>query len=115
MHDTIRAMKTAALIAAAVAAIALAAPAHADNDTDFADQLHSYGIYGPRDYNAWLGKIVCERLHNGVDANATRSAIFASHNLPRGSTQSQAWEFVGLAITHYCPDQIPVLETPATQ
>ena len=44
------------------AATALAAPARADVDTDFADQLHGCGIYGPRDYNAWLGKITGNRL-----------------------------------------------------
>jgi hypothetical protein len=39
------------------ATIMLAAPARADVDTDFANQLHTYGIYGQRDYNAWLAKI----------------------------------------------------------
>ena len=37
--------------------LVLAAPAHADVDTDFANQLNGHGIYGPRDYNSWLGKI----------------------------------------------------------
>jgi hypothetical protein len=67
-------------------AVALAAPAHADVDTDFADQLHSYGIYGPRDDNAWLGKITCDRLGNGIDADAVESAAILSKNLPRGTT-----------------------------
>jgi hypothetical protein len=31
------------------AGVALAAPAHADPDADFANQLHGYGIYGPRE------------------------------------------------------------------
>ena len=69
-----------------LAALLLAAPAHADLDTDFANQLHGYGIYGPRDYNAWLGKITCKRLGNGTDADAYKSAAFLSKNLPRGST-----------------------------
>jgi hypothetical protein len=34
------------------AAVALAPSAHAD--TDFADELHGYGIYRQRDYNGWL-------------------------------------------------------------
>jgi Zinc-binding dehydrogenase len=51
-----------ALASIAAATVTLAAPAHADVDTDFANQLHGYGIYGPRDYNAWLAKITCERL-----------------------------------------------------
>jgi hypothetical protein len=59
-----KAIRVAAIVAAA---IALAAPAHADVDTDFANQLYTHGIYGPRDYNAWLGKIVCDRLHKRVD------------------------------------------------
>jgi hypothetical protein len=38
-------------LASITAAVALAAPAHADVDSDFANQLHGYGIYGPRDYS----------------------------------------------------------------
>ena len=98
-------MKAARLAAIAAAmAIALAAPAHADVDTDFANQLHGYGIYGPRDYDAWLGKIACKRLGSGLDANAEASTHFISLNLPKGSTQVQAWQFLGAAITTYCPD-----------
>ena len=100
----------AAIAAIAAAAVALAAPAHADRDTDFADQLHPYGIYGPRDYNAWLAKIICERLHAGVDADADESAHFVSTNLPRGTTQVQTWQFLGTALIYYCPDQTPVLQ-----
>jgi hypothetical protein len=96
-------------------AMALAAPAHADPDIDFANQLHDYGIYGPRDYNAWLGKIVCERLHAGRDPDAAASVRFISPNLPRGSTQAQAWQFLGAAITTYCPDQRSVFERAAAQ
>ena len=96
-------------------AIASAAPARADPDTDFANQLHTYGIYGPRDYNAWIGKIVCERLHTGVDGDAYKSAHFVSANLPRGSTEVQSWQFLGTAITYYCPDQTPVLERVSAQ
>jgi hypothetical protein len=107
-------MKVAGLAtvsAMAAIGIALATPAHADPDTDFANQLHTYGIYGPRDYNAWLGKIVCERLHNGVDGDAYKSADFIAINLPRGSTQVQKWQFLGTAITYYCPDLTPVVES----
>ena len=56
------------------AAITLAAPANADPDTDFANQLHTYGIYGPKDFNAWIGKIQCKRLRTGLDANAGEAA-----------------------------------------
>jgi hypothetical protein len=48
-----------------VTTIVPAVPAHADVDTDLANQLHAYGIYGQRDYDAWLAKINCERLDDG--------------------------------------------------
>jgi hypothetical protein len=96
----------------AAAMVALAAPVHADVDTDFANQLHVYGIYGQRDYNAWLGKITCNRLGNGTDADAYESATFLSKNLPRGTTD-QTWQFLNTAITTYCPDQMPVLTSAA--
>jgi hypothetical protein len=60
-----------AIVAAAM--VALAAPAHADPDADFANQLHGYGIYGPRDYNAWLGSNHMKMFFNnkGVAAKET--------------------------------------------
>ena len=45
-------MKIISLIAAIATAASLAAPAHADTDSDFVGQLHTYGIYGPHDYDA---------------------------------------------------------------
>src|SRR6185436_17369551 len=78
--------KLFALSSIMAAAVTLAAPVHADVDTDFANQLHGYGIYGPRDYNAWLAKITCKRLGNGLDTTAEKSAEFLSHNLPRAPT-----------------------------
>ena len=95
------------------AMVALAASAHADPDADFANQLHGYGIYGPLDHNAWLGKITCERLHNGLDTTADKSAHFASVNLPRGTTTGQSYQFLAAAIGTYCPDQLPVLTAAA--
>jgi hypothetical protein len=100
-----------ALVTAAM--VALAAPAHADPDADFNNQLNGYGIYGPRDYNAWLGKITCERLHNGLDARADKSAHFALINLPRGTTTGQSYQFLAAAIGTYCPDQVPILTAAA--
>jgi hypothetical protein len=38
--------KLSTLVSIAAAAVTLAPPAHADVDTDFANQLHIYGIYG---------------------------------------------------------------------
>ena len=95
--------------------VAVAASAHADPDTDFANQLHGYGIYGPGDYNAWLGKITCERLHNGLDTTADKSAHFASVNLPRGTTTGQSYQFLAAAIGTYCLDQAPILTAAAAR
>ena len=108
-------MKTLAHMAfAAVTAAVLAAPgAHADVDTDFADQLHTYGIYGARDYNAWIGKITCERLATHVDASAFESATFLKGNLDRTTSTQQVWQFLATAVQTYCPDQTPALRTAA--
>jgi hypothetical protein len=101
----------AALMASA--AVALAPAAQADPDMDFAATLHGYGIYGPRDYNAWIGKITCRRLDTGLDADAYASAHFVSLQLEKGSTTAQAWQFLGAAINTYCPEQLPVLQRAA--
>jgi hypothetical protein len=108
-----RLAKLSGLASITAAAVAFAASAHADVDTDFADQLHGYGICGPRDYNAWLGKITCNRLGSGTDADADKSAAFLSKNLPRGTTTAQTWQFLAVAIGRYCPDQTPVLTSVA--
>lgn len=97
-------------IAAIAAAIGLAAPAYADPDTDFDNQLQHYGIYGSHDYNPYLAKIACRRLGQGVDPDAAASAHFLSNNLPRGTTQVQAYQFLGSAISFYCPDLAPKLQ-----
>ncbi len=52
-------------VAAVAAAISLSAPAFADPDTDFDNQIQHYGIYGPHDYNPYIAKIVCHRLAVG--------------------------------------------------
>ena len=109
-------MKRMALAAiVATTAVALAAPARADVDTDFTNQLHSHGIYGQRDYNAWIGKITCDRLGRGIDVDAYESTSFIIKNLPRHSTTAQAWQFLGAAIDFYCPDLRRVLEQAAEQ
>ncbi|MDO3012717.1 DUF732 domain-containing protein [Mycobacteroides abscessus subsp. abscessus] len=97
------------------AAVSASAVAHADRDTDFAAQLHTYGIYGPKDYNAWLGKIVCQRMDDKVDHTAYQSATFLSVNLNRHYSTEQSWRFLGTAIDYYCPDKRPVLEQVAAQ
>jgi hypothetical protein len=104
-------MKRIGWAALVVAALVFAAPAHADPDTDFANQLHTYGIYGPRDYNAWLGKIVCERIHNNLDTDVGKSTTFLSHNLARGTTPVQWAQFLATAVGYYCPDEIPFVQS----
>ena len=109
-------MRLASLAAAAIApALVFAAPAYADPDTDFANELHTYGIYGQKDYNAWIGKITCKRLDNGLDQDANKSAKFVFQQLPKDSTTEQAWQFLGASLRTYCPDKLPVLDAAAHQ
>ena len=110
-----RLTKLSVLVMVGAAIVAVAAPTHADPDTDFANQLHGQGIYGPLDYNAWLGKITCERLHNGLDTTADKSAHFALVNLPRDTTPGQSYQFLAAAIGTYCPDQVPILTAAAAR
>lgn len=98
----------------AAAAIAIAAPAQAapsnDYDYPFKETVNGFGIYGPQDQLAWLGKITCDRLGRGVDTDAYKSANFIQKNLPRGTSQGQAMQFLGAAVDHYCPDQVGVVQ-----
>ncbi len=111
-----RPMKLASLgTVVAAMAVVLAAPAHADVDTDFTNQLHTYGIYGQKDYNAWIGKIACDRLGRRLDPDAFASAKFILNNLQRGSTTAQSWQFLGAAVNTYCPELLPVLQSAAEQ
>jgi hypothetical protein len=104
------------IIAGAVFATLMVAPsavAHADPDTDFANQLHTVGVYGPKDYNAWIAKIACERLDRGVDHNAYDSAQFVSRQLSKNATTAKAWQFLALAYPLYCPDKQGLLQQVA--
>lgn len=104
-------MKWPSLITGAlVAAVALAPPAAADRDTDFARELHTYGIYGQRDYNAWLAKIACKRMDRGVDENAHDAAAFVHTNLDRSTSTEQAWQFLAAGMRTYCPHQLGRLD-----
>jgi hypothetical protein len=104
-------MRLVTIGAMAAGAIAAAAPAQADDyDYPFNQQLHAYGIYGSQDYNAWLAKISCERITRGVDGDPYKSATFIQRNLPRGTTEGQAFQFLGAAIDQYCPDQVGFIQ-----
>ena len=110
----IRKVKSVILTTIAVTAgIVLAAPANADPDTDFSNELHVYGIYGPKDYNAWIGKITCKRLRTGLDANANEAAVFLKKNLDKDSTEQQVYQFLGASINYSCDDQQGVLTSIA--
>ena len=110
----IRWAKAAVAASVGAAALVLSAPAHADVDSDFANELHSYGIYGQKDYNAWIAKIMCKRLHRGVDADVYASAKFVHDQLQNGSSTEQAWQFVGAGIPAYCPELTHVLTQAST-
>jgi hypothetical protein len=109
-------MKSAVVgIALAAAGLVLAAPAHADPDTDFANELHTYGIYGQKDFNAWIGKITCKRIYNGVDTDANKSAQFISMQLQKGQNSTeQSNQFLAAALRTYCPEKTSIL-LPAEQ
>jgi hypothetical protein len=100
-------------IAVLAAGFGFAPAAHADPDTDFTNELHTYGIYGQKDYNAWIGKITCKRLDNGVDQDADKSAKFVFLQLEKGSTTEQAWQFLAAALRTYCPEKLPILDAAA--
>ena len=118
-RSTIPAMKASRIVAGAAAAAAVAltvaAPANADIDTNFANELHTFGLYGQKDYNAWIGKIVCKRLSTGLDADSVEAVRFVQMNM-HNATQEQSWQFLGSAMKYYCPDKLSVLlpaERPA--
>ncbi|MDO3401935.1 DUF732 domain-containing protein [Mycolicibacterium neoaurum] len=95
-------------VIAGVAALTMVLPigtatAVADRDTDFANELHGFGIYGQRDFNAWMAKITCKRIDTGVDATATDSAHFLAQNLARTNSTAQVYQFLGTALRMYCP------------
>jgi hypothetical protein len=102
-------------IAVAVPVLAVAAPAHADPDTDFYNELHIYGIYGEKDYNAWIGKIACKRLWNNLDKDANQNAQFVKNQLSRDTTTEQTYQFLGAAYKTYCPEKLSLLSPAAGQ
>ena len=100
-------------IAAVAAAMMTAAPAAADPDTNFANELHTYGIYGQKDYNAWIGKIMCKRVYTNVDKDVFATAIFVRNQLPKGATTEQSYQFVAAGLRTYCPEKLSILDQVA--
>jgi Protein of unknown function (DUF732) len=104
-------MKAASAAGLAVTAVALAAPAQADDyDYTFKSTVNSFGVYGPQDQLAWIAKISCDRIVRGVDGDAYKSATFIERNLARGTSEGQAFQFLGASIDHYCPDQVGFIQ-----
>lgn len=106
----VAAVAMGAVFAAPSAGLIFAAPAAADPDTAFTNELNTYGIYGQKDYNAWIGKITCKRIATGVDADAFEAADFVHNQLQRGSSTEQAWKFLAAGLRTYCPDKLPILD-----
>ncbi|PRC50390.1 DUF732 domain-containing protein, partial [Mycobacterium sp. ITM-2017-0098] len=90
-------------IATVAMSLAFAAPAAADPDTAFANELHLYGIYGQKDYNAWIGKIMCKRIYTGVDPDVFATANFVRNQLVKDTSTEQAYQFVAAGLRTYCP------------
>lgn len=112
-RSTIARMLTVATLGCTAVSILSASAAHADVDTDFTNRLHTYGVYGPKDYNAWLAKIACKRMATRLDPTASESAAFLFDNLDGTNSTEQAWQFLGLAVTTYCPEQTSALQSAA--
>lgn len=93
-----------------VLSLVFAAPAAADPDTDFANELHTYGIYGQKDYNAWIGKIMCKRIYTNVDPDVFASANFVRNQLHKDATTAQAYQFVAAGLRTYCPEKLSILD-----
>ena len=104
-----------AAAALTVGALGTAAPAVADPDTDFANELHVYGIYGQKDYNAWIGKIMCKRIYTGVDPDVFATAKFVHNQLEKDTTTDQAYQFVAAGLRTYCPEKLPILDAAAAR
>ncbi|HEY9266705.1 MAG: DUF732 domain-containing protein [Mycobacterium sp.] len=102
-------------VAALAVGLGFAAPAAADPDTAFSNELHTYGIYGQKDYNAWIGKITCKRLATNLDANAFEAADFVHNQLEKDATTEQAWQFLAAGLRTYCPDKLYVLDQAPRQ
>jgi hypothetical protein len=73
-------------IGAVAAGLAFAAPAHADPDTDFTSDLHTHGISGQKDYNAWIGRdhLRAQQRRRSGGAVDLRAAARFTESLKRG-------------------------------
>ena len=100
-------LRTAAAVAALVAAPVLAAPAHADTiDPSFLTALTSSGVgFGDPTLTTELGKSVCPMLvEPGKNFASVAQTIRGGNN--GGISPAMASFFTGIAISMYCPQMI---------
>lgn len=94
---------TVVAVGIACAATSLAAPANADDNTDFLNQLSAAGInYGNPTDTVALGQSICPMLVEPGKSFA--SAVSRVRN--KGVSPEVAAFFTGIAIQAYCPSMI---------
>ncbi|REA74656.1 DUF732 domain-containing protein, partial [Mycobacterium tuberculosis] len=76
-----------------------------DDDAPGNNTSQRGGSDGPQDDNAGRAKSSGERRSRGGDGEADKAATGRQRNRPRGTTQGQAWQFLGAAIEHDGPEQ----------
>lgn len=99
-------MRPLLVLTSVVAAIGLAAPAHADidNDQDFLKDLRDAGLTYADGGNAiTIGKSVCEMLDDG---QSDAKIVTDLRNQNPGFQGAAAAKFTYLAAAHYCPKYI---------
>ena len=81
--------KLSALASIMAAAVTLAAPAHADVDTDFANQLHGYGIYGPKGLPSDVVDKVSAAVKKTLEDPAVKKRIEETGSLIVGNSPAE--------------------------
>jgi hypothetical protein len=100
---TISAIRIAVLTGALASAVAVPAPAHAD-DAGFLNRVHAAGIPLTDDKALTLGRAACVDLTNDIPL----SAVLAAQNPAVGDgphlSAAQNWELLSAAVTELCPE-----------
>jgi len=104
-----KATRLASVVCIAIAII-LAAPAHADQDSDFDRYLWNFEYYAPHDSTRFLAKTTCTRLRNGSFPDAATALNYFTRNLKGGTTAEQTYQILGASVGFYCPEQAPKLK-----
>lgn len=98
-------MKRVLVLASVIAALGLAAPAHADsNDEQFLAALEGAGLThrGP-DHAIAAGRAVCDLMDGGLSPMDTVNAVKTTNP---GFSLKNAAQFAGIAATAYCPEHM---------